>query len=330
MLGVSSLLELIGRVDLLEVLPGRTARQQQLDLSPILHRDALLDSKPQYCQVASNTPFDKGELAERMVDDILPAIENSAGGHFEYTVSNCDRTIGARLSGEIARRHGNQGMADTPIKISLSGVAGQSLGAWNAGGLELYLSGDANDYVGKGMAGGKIILSPPPGSQFASHDAPIMGNTCLYGATGGKLFAAGRAGERFGVRNSGAYTVVEGAGDHCCEYMTGGVVVVLGSTGHNFGAGMTGGFSYVLDMERDFYDRVNTELVEVQRITQEALENQRSFLRHMIEEFVQETGSERGRELAENFDDYVAKFWLVKPKSATLASLFENTRGRPE
>jgi glutamate synthase (NADPH/NADH) large chain len=330
MLGVSSLLELIGRVDLLEVLPGRTARQQQLDLSPILHRDALLDSKPQYCQVASNTPFDKGELAERMVDDILPAIENSSSGHFEYTVSNCDRTIGARLSGEIARRHGNQGMADTPIKISLSGVAGQSLGAWNAGGLELYLSGDANDYVGKGMAGGKIILSPPPGSRFASHDAPIMGNTCLYGATGGKLFAAGRAGERFGVRNSGAYTVVEGAGDHCCEYMTGGVVVVLGSTGHNFGAGMTGGFSYVLDMERDFYDRVNTELVEVQRITQEALENQRSFLRHMIEEFVQETGSERGRELAENFDDYVAKFWLVKPKSATLASLFENTRGRPE
>ncbi|MBV1930323.1 MAG: glutamate synthase large subunit, partial [Porticoccaceae bacterium] len=330
MLGVSSLVELIGRVDLLEVLPGRTARQQQLDLSPILHRDALLDSKPQYCQVASNRPFDKGELAERMVDDILPAIENSAGGHFEYTVSNCDRTIGARLSGEIARRHGNQGMADAPIKISLSGVAGQSLGAWNAGGLELYLSGDANDYVGKGMAGGKIILSPPPGSQFASHDAPIMGNTCLYGATGGKLFAAGRAGERFAVRNSGAHTVVEGAGDHCCEYMTGGVVVVLGSTGHNFGAGMTGGFSYVLDIERDFYDRVNTELVEVQRITQEALENQRSFLRHMIEEFVEETGSERGRELAENFDDYVAKFWLVKPKSATLTSLFENTRGRPE
>lgn len=330
MLGVSSLVELVGRIDLLEVLPGQTARQQQLDLSPILHRDDLLDRKPQYCQVASNTPFDKGELAERMVADILPAIENSAGGHFEYTVSNCDRTIGARLSGEIARRHGNQGMADTPVKITLRGIAGQSLGAWNAGGLELYLSGDANDYVGKGMAGGKIILSPPSGSRFASHDAPIMGNTCLYGATGGKLFAAGRAGERFAVRNSGAHAVIEGAGDHCCEYMTGGVVVVLGSTGHNFGAGMTGGFSYVLDMERSFYERVNTELVEVQRITQESLENQRSFLRHMIEEFVKETGSERGRELAENFDDYVTKFWLVKPKSASLASLFENTRGRPE
>ncbi len=330
MLGIATLAELIGRVELLEVLPGATARQKKLDLSPILHTDALLDSKPQYCQVASNQPFDKGELAEQMVIDILPAIEARSGGEFKYQVSNGDRTIGARLSGEIARRYGNQGMADAPVKVSLSGVAGQSLGAWNAGGLEIYLSGDANDYVGKGMTGGKIILSPPTGSQFLSNEAPIMGNTCLYGATGGKLFAAGRAGERFAVRNSGAYTVVEGAGDHCCEYMTGGVVTVLGSTGHNFGAGMTGGFAYVLDVERRFYDRVNTELVELQRITQEALENQRYFLQHMIEEFVAETQSQWGSEILENFDDYAAKFWLVKPKSATLASLFETTRARPE
>ncbi|RLA47805.1 MAG: glutamate synthase large subunit [Gammaproteobacteria bacterium] len=329
-LGIESLAELIGRVDLLGILPGNTAQQEKLDLSPILHTDDLLQSKPQYCLVASNTPFDKGELAENMVADMLPAIKASAGGHFEYRVSNCDRTIGARLSGEIARCHGNQGMADAPIRISLTGIAGQSLGAWNAGGLEIYLSGDANDYVGKGMAGGKIVLSPPDGSRFASNATPIMGNTCLYGATGGKLFASGRAGERFAVRNSGAYAVIEGAGDHCCEYMTGGVVAVLGGTGYNFGAGMTGGFAYVLDLERHFYDRVNTELVEVQRIGSESLENQRQFLKRMIGEFVAETHSDWGRELIENFDDYVANFWLVKPKSASLTSLFENTRARPE
>ena len=141
------------------------------------------------------------------------------------------------MSGEIAKRHGNQGMADQPIILRLKGIAGQSLGVWNAGGLYLYLEGDANDYVGKGMAGGKIVLYPPKASEFDSHCTSIMGNTCLYGATGGKLFAAGCAGERCGVRNSGAHVVVEGAGDHCCEYMTGGVVTVLGETGLNFGAG---------------------------------------------------------------------------------------------
>lgn len=329
-LGVSSLAELIGRVDLLEVLPGETVRQQKLDLSPILHTDKLLDSKPQYCLTANNPPFDKGELAERMVKDILPAIKSSGGGIFEYQVSNCDRTIGARLSGEIARLYGNQGMAGAPIRLSLTGVAGQSLGAWNAGGLEIYLSGDANDYVGKGMAGGKLVLSPPANSRFASKETPIMGNTCLYGATGGKLFASGCAGERFAVRNSGAYTVIEGAGDHCCEYMTGGAVAVLGATGHNFGAGMTGGFAYVLDLERCFYDRVNLELVDIQRITSEALENQQHFLKRMIEEFVAETQSSWGAEIIENFEDFAAKFWLIKPKSASLVSLFENTRSRPE
>ncbi|KKL03872.1 hypothetical protein LCGC14_2621780, partial [marine sediment metagenome] len=211
-LGVRSLEELVGRVDLLEVLPGNTEQQKKLDLSPIIYTDELLQSKPQTCQVEKNNPFDQAQLAEQMVVDMLPAIEEKLGGEYSYNVSNCDRSIGARLSGEIAKRHGNQGMADTPIKLNLSGVAGQSLGVWNAGGLDIYLRGDANDYVGKGMAGGKIVISPSEGSQFASKDAPIIGNTCLYGATGGKLFASGRAGERFAVRNSGAHAVVEGAG----------------------------------------------------------------------------------------------------------------------
>ena len=329
-LGVRSLEELVGRVDLLEVLPGVTEKQKKLDLSPIIYTDELLQSKPQTCQVPRNTPFDKGYLAERMVEDILPAIEAKSGGEYHYSVSNCDRSIGARLSGEIAKRHGNQGMADAPVKLNLQGVAGQSLGVWNAGGLDIYLRGDANDYVGKGMAGGKIVIAPPEASKFSSNQAPIIGNTCLYGATGGKLYAAGRAGERFAVRNSGCITVVEGAGHHCCEYMTGGVVVVLGNTGPNFGAGMTGGFAYVLDEERTFVDRYNMELVDIQRITSEATEAYRHNLESLIKDFVEETGSAWGQQVLENLESLLNKFWLVKPKAASLQSLLEHTRAAPQ
>ena len=247
-----------------------------------------------------------------------------------YNVSNCDRSIGARLSGEIAMRYGNTGMAVAPIKLMLNGVAGQSLGVWNAGGLDIYLRGDANDYVGKGMAGGKIVIAPPEGSTFISRDAPIIGNTCLYGATSGKLFAAGTTGERFAVRNSGAHAVVEGAGHHCCEYMTGGIIVVLGATGPNFGAGMTGGFAYVLDEDRTFVDKYNMELVEIQRITSEATEAHRHHLESMITEFVTETGSEWGQEILDNFEYFVSNFWLVKPKAASLQKLLEHTHAAPQ
>src|SRR5690606_21430600 len=194
-------------------------------------------------------------LAARLDADLADAIERATSGSFHYPIGNVDRAIGARLSGMIARRHGNTGMAGAPIQVDLSGSAGQSFGAFNAGGLHLRLTGEANDYVGKGMAGGRLVLRPPPGSTFEPRFTPILGNTCLYGATGGELYASGRAGERFAVRNSGAVAVVEGAGDHCCEYMTGGTVVVLGRTGLNFGAGFTGGLAYVLDLERDFVDR---------------------------------------------------------------------------
>ncbi|QIL90476.1 glutamate synthase large subunit [Microbulbifer sp. SH-1] len=329
-LGVRSIEELVGRVDLLETLEGQTAKQKTLDLSPLLHTDALLDSKPQTCQQPKNEPWDKGLLAERMVQETLPAIEALSGGEFSFKLTNCDRSIGARLSGEIAKRHGNQGMVDAPIKLNLTGVAGQSFGVWNAGGLEMYLEGDANDYVGKGMAGGKLVIRPPRNSSFASQETSIIGNTCLYGATGGKLFASGCAGERFGVRNSGAFAVVEGAGDHCCEYMTGGMIAVLGKTGVNFGAGMTGGFAYVLDMDRDFFDKCNHELIELRRISSEALEEYQSHLREVIEEFVAETGSAWGQELLDNLDDYLNKFWLVKPKAASLAGLLSDVRKRGE
>lgn len=210
--------------------------------------------------------------------------------------------------------------------LRLRGSAGQSFGAWNVGGLQMYLEGDANDYVGKGMAAGRLVLYPPTGSRFEARNTPIMGNTCLYGATGGELFACGRAGERFAVRNSGAVAVVEGVGDHGCEYMTGGVVVVLGRTGVNFGAGLTGGFAYVLDMDRDFVDRYNHELIDIHRITPETMEAHLHHLRGLIETHARETGSAWARTILDDFRSYLPRFWLVKPKAAEIEDLMDVLR----
>ena len=329
-IGVRSIGELIGRTDLLEALDGFTEKQRNLDLTPILFKDPEVAGQPEFCQVAANDPFDKGETAAAIMAATLDAIENKTGGEFTFIVTNCDRSIGARLSGEIARRYGNQDMVDKPVVLRLTGTAGQSFGVWNAGGLNMYLEGDANDYVGKGMAGGKLVIYPPKVSEFASQEAAIIGNTCLYGATGGQLFAAGISGERFGVRNSGAFAVVEGAGDHCCEYMTGGNITVLGSTGVNFGAGMTGGFAYVLDRDNRFVDKYNNELVEIQRISSEYLEAYRNHLRSNIQTFIHETGSRWGQHILDHWADFVGKFWLVKPKAASLDSLLDNIKQRPE
>ncbi len=325
-LGVHSLQDLIGRLDLLEQIEPQTPRQARLDLSPILSGGGLAADKPQFCATPSNPPYDRGELAEQMVRDILPAIEAQSGGEFRYTVKNNNRSLGARLSGEIAKRYGSIGMAEHPITLRLTGTVGQSFGVWNAGGLDIYLEGDANDYVGKGMAGGKLVIHPPAGSNFASQETAILGNTCLYGATGGKLFAAGLAGERFAVRNSGAHAVVEGVGDHGCEYMTGGVVGVLGPTGLNFGAGMTGGFAFVLDRENRFVDRYNHELIDIHRIQSESMEAHRHYLRDLIAEFVAETGSAWGQEILDDFRDYVGRFWLVKPKAADIHEVLDTLR----
>ena len=325
-LGVRRLSELIGRTEYLGILPGQTPRQRKLDLSPILSSAGLAADQPQFCREERNAPFDRGALAERMVADMLPAIEAQSGGAFGYEVTNRDRSIGARVSGEIARRHGNHGMRVQPLIVRLRGCVGQSFGVWNAGGLHLYLEGDANDYVGKGMADGRIVLKSARGAAYLARETPIMGNTCLYGATGGELYAAGVAGERFAVRNSGAVAVVEGAGDHCCEYMTGGVVCVLGRTGLNFGAGFTGGFAYVLDQDRDFVDRYNHELVDIHRISMEGTEQNLHHLRGLIETHVRETGSRWGTEMLNDFRTYIGKFWLVKPKAAAIDTLIESLR----
>jgi len=325
-LGVRKLEELIGRVDLFELLPGETDRQGRLDLSPLISTDGLRKDAPQFCTDLRNEPFDKGELAEQMLLEALPAIEASSGGRYEFAVQNFHRSIGARLAGEIARRHGNEGMRDAPLDIRLHGTAGQSFGAWNVAGLNLSLVGDANDYVGKGMAGGRIVIHPPERAEYVVRDTAIIGNTCLYGATGGEMYAAGRAGERFAVRNSGATAVIEGAGDHCCEYMTGGVAVVLGHTGVNFGAGMTGGFAYVLDIDRDFVDRYNHELIDIHRVTPESMEAHLHHLLALITRHIEYTDSEWGETIREDYRTFLPKFWVVKPKATELGSLIESLR----
>ena len=258
-----------------------------------------------------------------MLVEMQTAIETKQGGFFSYDIRNINRSIGARLSGEIARHHGNYGMNESPIRVQLTGSAGQSFGVWNAGGLEMRLEGDANDYVGKGMADGKLTIYPPRESEFESQQASIMGNTCLYGATGGALYASGMAGERFAVRNSGAIAVVEGVGDHGCEYMTSGVVTVLGETGLNFGAGMTGGFAYVLDISNTLAERYNKELVELVRIDGDALSEHALYLKAMIEDHVRETGSTWGNQILDMFEQRLKQFWLVKPKATAVENLIE-------
>ncbi len=317
-LGATQLTDIIGRTELLEIIPGETDKQKHLSLEILLSEPKESQGKAQYCEVETNAPYDKAPLAERMLQDALESITKQRSAEFNYDIKNVSRSIGARVSGEIARRYGDKGLKDNPVTFRLKGVAGQSFGAWNINGLNLILEGDANDYVGKGMGGGKIVVYPPANSGFASQDTPILGNTCLYGATGGKLFASGQAAERFAVRNSGAVAVVEGAGDHCCEYMTGGVVVVLGKTGINLGAGMTGGLAFILDEQDELAKKYNAETVEIVNLDEPGMIDYQVYLKNLIEEFVSETGSKWGRKILNNFSDNLAKFRLVKPKTTSL------------
>jgi glutamate synthase (NADPH/NADH) large chain len=325
-LGVRTLEELVGQSGRLEQRDGVTAVQDRLDLTPLIAEDGMGEKVDFACTFARNPMRDPATLASRISADTRAVVADALGGTFRYDIANTDRAIGARLSGDVARRWGDVGMAEKPVHLHLTGSAGQSLGAWNASGVHIDLTGEANDGVGKGMAGGRLIIRPPADSPFASQEASIIGNTCLYGATGGELFAAGQAGERFAVRNSGALAVVEGAGDHCCEYMTGGVVAVLGRTGLNFGAGMTGGFAYVLDTERNFVDCYNHELVDIVRISHEGMEHYMQHLRQLIARHAELTDSAWGRKVLGDFRGLLQRFWLVKPKAASLDALAEELR----
>ena len=322
-LGAKSLDEIVGRTDLLQQLDASPRDGVRVDLSRLLHGAPADDDS----SCASPRLYESPDSLATQMDGLLAdAIANKRGGDHRFLIHNTDRSIGARLSGEIARKHGNLGMNDAPLTLRFRGTAGQSFGAFNAGGLQMELEGEANDYVGKGMAGGQLVLRPPRGARFEARSTPILGNTCLYGATGGELFAAGRAGERFAVRNSGALAVVEGAGDHCCEYMTDGIVMVLGRTGLNFGAGFTGGLAYVLDLDRDFVDRYNHELIDIHRISPEGFENYRQHIHKLIQRHRELTGSIWAQQILDEFRDYIGKFWLVKPKAASIESLTEALR----
>ncbi|WP_028117786.1 glutamate synthase large subunit [Ferrimonas senticii] len=316
-LGVSDFNQLIGRSDWLKQLPGQTDRQGRLDLAPVLHR-AIASERTCVYNTERNAPHDQGLGNKQMLTLASAAVAAKSGGKFQMTLKNTDRSIGATLSGQIAQQWGNQGMAEAPIEFEFSGTAGQSFGVFNVGGLKLTLSGDANDYVGKGMTGGELVVKTPAGVAYDSHESVIIGNTCLYGATGGKLFASGQAGERFGVRNSGAIAVIEGCGDNGCEYMTGGVVVILGKTGVNFGAGMTGGFAFVFDQHNDFSRRVNGELVELMSVSEPMVQH---HLKTLIQAHYEATGSERAADILEDLTHWLPRFKLVKPKTSQIQEL---------
>ena len=322
-LGVANLESIIGQTQYLKDITQLDPSTKNIDLSPILFSDKK-SKAPHFCNTPSNDPWDKADLNRKMLKDLKSSISKSKSSEFSYTISNRDRSVGAQVSGFIASLYGEEGCKQKQ-NVNFTGSAGQSFGAWNASGLNLRLNGDANDYVGKGMNGGKIVISST--GEYASKDSPavLAGNTALYGATGGELYVGGLVGERFAVRNSGATAVIEGAGDHCCEYMTGGHVTVLGDVGSNFGAGMTGGFAYVLDTNRRFFDRCNRSLVNLERIVSEEMESHRKFLKQIIARHIIETKSERAKLILDEFDRYEPSFWLVSPAALNIQDLLKAT-----
>jgi len=318
-LGYVKLDQIIGKTELLKQIKGVSIRHGKVNLKNLIYK--VKNKSDSYCTTKTNKPFDKALLSKKILRDALPYIKNNRKKMFSYEIKNFNRSIGASLSGEISKIHGKKGIKDHPITLKLFGTAGQSLGAWNAGGLKIILTGDANDYVGKGMAGGEIILKVSKLFKEKAHNMVIMGNTCLYGATGGKLFAEGVVGERFAVRNSGSIAVVEGSGDHTCEYMTGGVIVILGNTGNNFGAGMTGGLSFIYDEDNSFKNKINSQSVEIDKIIKKGLMKHQDYLLNLIKQHFKQTGSRKANRIIKNFDKEVRKFLIVKSKASNFDDL---------
>jgi glutamate synthase (ferredoxin) len=311
-LGYRKLEEIMGRADLLKVREGvQIAKTQSLDLTFLTNLPDTRSDRSwlNHTEVHSNgAVLDDDILAD---SDLQTAIAQQTKVSKHFKVINTDRTVATRVAGVVAKRYGNNGFGGQ-IQLNFTGSAGQSFGAFNLPCMTLQLEGEANDYVGKGIHGGEIIIKPLPSATFEACQSVIIGNTCLYGATGGTLYANGRAGERFAVRNSAAQAVVEGTGDHCCEYMTGGVVVVLGKVGRNVGAGMTGGLGYFLDEDDRFQAKVNPEIVTVQRVISSAGEQQ---LKTLITAHHDRTSSVKAADILANWSEYLPKFWQVVPPS---------------
>jgi glutamate synthase (NADPH/NADH) large chain len=307
-LGFTSLEQIIGRTDLLSQVSRGDAALDDLDLNPILVQveggDAGVSARDMPRTEVPDT------LDALMVEDASTALEHGAKMQLSYNVENTQRAIGTRLSSHIVRRFGMTGLREDHISVRLRGSAGQSMGAFATQGLRLDVIGDANDYVGKGLSGGTIVVRPSAAASFIAHENTIIGNTVLYGATSGKLFAAGQAGERFCVRNSGATAIVEGAGTNACEYMTGGTVVILGEVGNNFGAGMTGGMAFIYDAAGSFIDCANPDSLEINRISSA---HWAAKLKALVIEHQRQTDSALASRLLNEWDTELPKFWQVVP-----------------
>jgi glutamate synthase (NADPH) large chain len=309
-MGFRSFEEMIGRADKLRMRKAiEHWKARGVDLSAILHRVEAPEGEAISHSESQHHDLEKA-LDNELIERCLPALEKGEQIRFSHPIFNTNRTVGGMLSGEIARRHGSGGLPDGTIRIDLKGVAGQSFGAWAAKGLTLTLEGTTNDYVGKGLSGGRLAVFPSKVAAYEPEKSIVVGNVALYGATAGEAYFRGFAGERFAVRNSGAHTVVEGVGDHGCEYMTGGVVVVLGPTGRNFAAGMSGGVAFILDEEEAFEKLCNRDMVGL-----EAVESEEDFalLRGMIERHLEWTSSTVAERVLDNFEDVLPKFVKVMP-----------------
>ena len=338
-LGYRTFNEMVGQMQMLDRDPAITHwKAKGLDFSKLFSKPEADKATDIHHSMRQDHHLD-AVLDRTLIEKASAALENRTPVTIETRIKSLNRTVGAMLSGEVAKRYGNKGLPDDTIHVSLKGTAGQSFGAWVAHGVTMELEGEANDYVGKGLSGGKLIIYPPKeATQIVPHESIIVGNTVLYGAISGECYFRGVAGERFAVRNSGAIAVVEGTGDHGCEYMTGGIVVVLGQTGRNFAAGMSGGIAYVLDEEGNFAERCNMAMVELEPVAEEEELNQRlnhssgdleghgrvdvmgDMTRHdaerlhmLIETHARYTGSTRAREILDHWDDYKGKFRKVMP-----------------
>jgi glutamate synthase (NADPH/NADH) large chain len=309
-LGFRTVEEAIGHVEVLDFAPALEHwKAKGLDLSPILAVPVNKYDQTLYCSKAQDHGLERA-LDNRLIADAHDALEGGAAVKLSYDIRNVNRTVGTMLGAELTRKWGAEGLPDGTIDVTFRGSAGQSFGAFVPRGITLRLEGDANDYVGKGLSGGTIVLRPPRVSTFVAEDNVIAGNVILYGATAGDLFIRGKVGERFCVRNSGAIAVVEGVGDHACEYMTGGRAVILGPTGRNLAAGMSGGFAFVWDPDQSLYRRINRDMVDIDHLDDEDVD----WLRGIITQHLEVTGSEVAERLLSRWWRNVGSFAKVFPK----------------
>jgi len=306
-LGFRTIDEMVGHTEILEYDPPKELwKAQKFDLTPLLN--SMVDTAGKCCMV--NVPNKVDVFDDQIIELVKPALEEQKPVELEIPIRNIHRTVGARLSGEVVKRYGAKGLPDDTIKLNFKGSAGQSFGAFLAPGITLKVEGDVNDYMGKGISGGRIIIVPPENAGFTPHENIICGNVALYGATGGEVYINGKAGERFAVRNSGAKAVVEGVGDHGCEYMTGGIVVCIGSTGKNFAAGMSGGIAYVFDENQLFDTKCNLDMVDLESVWNK---QDKIFLRSIIERHYYFTNSPKAKMILEKWESSLPMFVKVIP-----------------